>query len=368
MVIKLEEYRNSSIGELVKTKAFLQSTIDAIPDPIFILSLDNGKLIGYNSTIIQFLTKKNVAEKDLNQLLPQLIKDKLAEIYSYVKSNGNENLPKHLKRIITLDLKHKFQYVPFVKTIKDDIGNITSLIIIFRNITGIDIHGYIKSDILSNMVNWLLQPLNIIQMSIHALLDKLIGEINSKQEEFLAAARGECLQIRKIIRDLNELDKIESTSVYMGKRENISLITLIKNILKNFNIYLIGKKMKIQAEIPPILSNVTVDEIQISTVIKILLENAVDNGLPNHDITLKVEQRDDKIIVKVHNFGKEIPQKFHEEIFEKFFKLPEDNSDREGIGLYIAKKIINSHDGQIWVESDKDTGTTFILTLPFERE
>lgn len=366
MASKLEDYRNSSIGELMQAKNLTQIITDAIPDPFFIFELRNKELIRYNHLASKLLNITADDQENLESILPKALYERLIEIFTYIdaETNNIENIPGHLKKLLNLKSDHIIQYSPFIKVLTDHIGKPQSLILILRNITDIDIHGYVRSDMLNNILNLCLQPLNIIQTSVHALLDNIVGEIDNKQAEFLSIARNACIQVRKIILHLNELEDIENSLSIELPKYSLQPGAVINKVIKEYRTLSEGRGIKIIANIPPLLPELYANEMQLYTVFGILLENAVAHAAEGTELTVALKDKGQEVEISVHNFGSYIEEDYNDIIFEKFAKLPEDYSHREGIGLYLAKLVVLQHNGRIWLESSPDKGTTFYIAIP----
>jgi two-component system sensor histidine kinase KdpD len=96
------------------------------------------------------------------------------------------------------------------------------------------------------------------------------------------------------------------------------------------------------------------------------LDNASKYAEPESDILLRVAVTDAETVFSVHNSGSYIPPQEREQIFHRFYRSPESRyrAPGTGIGLTVSRQIAEAHRGQIWIESDMQTGTTFFLGLP----
>jgi two-component system phosphate regulon sensor histidine kinase PhoR len=117
------------------------------------------------------------------------------------------------------------------------------------------------------------------------------------------------------------------------------------------------------------LPHVFIDPRRLSLVVTNLLENSIRYNVENGEVTVSVDKMQDKpyIVVKVKDTGIGIPPEAMEKLFNKFYRA--DNAlkrqtEGSGLGLYIAKGIVNAHGGQIWAESELNRGTTISFALP----
>jgi len=160
--------------------------------------------------------------------------------------------------------------------------------------------------------------------------------------------------------DLSKLDKEQDKSLY----KEINLTKLVyKNIL-TFEALAFEKNIKIETVLEDNI-NFSCDEEKISEVIGILLDNAIKHNYENENIKVELKSVKNQIILKVINKGKEIKKGDEERIFERFYRSDKSRNRKEnryGLGLAIAKKIIENHNGKI-TASSKDNITTFKITF-----
>jgi signal transduction histidine kinase len=119
-------------------------------------------------------------------------------------------------------------------------------------------------------------------------------------------------------------------------------------------------------ELPPVRG----DAALLNRVMTNLLSNAVKYTPEGGRVTVHAQQKDDDLEVKVVDTGRGIPTEALPHLFERFYRVPgsEEESEGTGLGLNIVKSIVEKHDGEIWVESQVDHGSTFAFTLPLSQE
>jgi len=111
---------------------------------------------------------------------------------------------------------------------------------------------------------------------------------------------------------------------------------------------------------------VPADRQLLAMTITELLVNAAKYSSVDSPIAVWAERRDDQVVVAVHNDGPAIASEERERIFERFYRsaTSKHRAPGSGIGLAIAKKTAAAHSGDVWVRSERETGTTFFLSLP----
>ena len=112
------------------------------------------------------------------------------------------------------------------------------------------------------------------------------------------------------------------------------------------------------------------DRELLAMTITELIVNAAKYSSADSPITVSAQERDNKVLISVHNEGSVIEFRDRERIFERFYRSSgtRHRASGSGIGLSFAKKTAEAHQGNIWVNSERETGTTFFLSLPANRK
>jgi signal transduction histidine kinase len=125
-----------------------------------------------------------------------------------------------------------------------------------------------------------------------------------------------------------------------------------------------AKQQTIEVDIPSSLPSVAIDLHRIGQVVSNLVSNAIKFTPQEGTIRVSARQRDGKIVVFVADTGPGIPQEYLSKIFDWFWRTPETKQKGSGLGLSIAKGIVEAHGGTIWAESQSGKGSLFCFTMP----
>lgn len=222
-----------------------------------------------------------------------------------------------------------------------------------------------KSEFLANMSHELRTPLNAVIGFSEVLLERMFGEINQKQEEYLRDILGAGRHLLALINDILDLAKIES-----GQMELDLGIVDLPAVL-NSTFILIRERAKrhgihLSLDIDHRLGRFTVDERKLKQVLLNLLSNAVKFTPDGGTVSLKAVRQEEGVEISVIDTGIGIEPEFQQKIFDEFFQVgdPLRKHEGTGLGLAVTKKYIELHGGQIRVHSGKGQGSTFVLTLP----
>jgi signal transduction histidine kinase len=222
-----------------------------------------------------------------------------------------------------------------------------------------------KSEFLANMSHELRTPLNAVIGFSEVLLQRMFGELNDKQDEYLKDIYASGQHLLSLINDILDLSKIEAGRMELapvpfhlpGALENA--VTLIRERAGRHGIAL-------ELDVDPALGEIVGDERKVKQVVLNLLSNAVKFTPEGGRIGLRAARRDTAVEISVADTGIGIAPEDQAAIFEEFRQVGSDERKREGtgLGLALARKFVELHGGRIWVESEPDRGSTFTFTLP----
>jgi two-component system, NtrC family, sensor kinase len=222
-----------------------------------------------------------------------------------------------------------------------------------------------KSEFLANMSHELRTPLNAILGFSQVLRERLFGDVNQKQEEYLDDILTSANHLLALINDILDLSKVEAGQV------DLELAPFsLREALERGVVMVRERATKDGVEVAltavPEADVVTGDERRIRQVIFNLLSNAVKFTPPGGAVDVSAAQVNGEITVSVADTGPGIAAEDQERIFEEFQQTDAGIAQREGtgLGLALSKRLVELHGGRIWVESEPGHGSTFAFTLP----
>jgi two-component system phosphate regulon sensor histidine kinase PhoR len=209
-------------------------------------------------------------------------------------------------------------------------------------------------------------PLTTIKGYADLLEDGVLGPLNEEQRDKLAKISAGVDRLTKIVDNLSDLSSIASRKYTMDILP-VSLNDLIGEVARGIAFLAERKGIRLSWDVPVDLPMVYVDRARISQVILNIVNNAIKYTPPGGSITIRAKDKEDYVLVSVHDTGIGIPKKDLENIFSGFYhagyKLSYEYKGA-GLGLALSKGIIESHGGRIWAESEAGKGSTFYFTLP----
>jgi len=225
-----------------------------------------------------------------------------------------------------------------------------------------------KSEFLANMSHELRTPLNAIIGFSQVLRQRLFGEINAKQEEYLDDILASGNHLLDLINDVLDLSKVEAGQVELevatfSLREALErgVVMVRERATKN--------GVRLSLELAADVDLVDGDERRVQQVVFNLLSNAVKFTPRGGSVVVASAREDGEVLVSVTDTGPGIAADDQERIFEEFQQTDVGVQQPEGtgLGLALSKRLVELHRGRIWVESQSGHGSRFVFTLPIEK-
>jgi len=222
-----------------------------------------------------------------------------------------------------------------------------------------------KSEFLANMSHELRTPLNAIIGFSEVLSERMFGEINDKQAEYLADILESGRHLLALINDILDLSKIEAGRMELELAE-FNLPGAIDNTLTLLRERAHRRGITLERAIDDHVGKISADERKVKQVLLNLLSNALKFTPEGGRIGVRADLRDGVIEVSVTDTGVGIAPEDQATVFEEFRQVGASAKKVEGtgLGLAISRKFIELHGGKIWVTSRLGSGSTFAFTLP----
>jgi GAF domain-containing protein len=227
-----------------------------------------------------------------------------------------------------------------------------------------------KSEFLANMSHELRTPLTAIIGFSEVLSDKLFGELNEKQDDYIGDIVSSGRHLLSLINDILDLSKVEAGRMELDVT-SFDLPTAIENALILIRERATRHGIKLEHKIDERLGEVVGDERKFKQILLNLLSNAVKFTPEGGSIGVSAGLTKEAVEIAVSDTGIGIAPENQETIFEEFRQVGTDASKKRegtGLGLTLTKKFVELHGGTIWVESAVGKGSTFTFTLPLDQE
>ncbi|MFR4409485.1 MAG: sensor histidine kinase [Clostridium sp.] len=204
--------------------------------------------------------------------------------------------------------------------------------------------------------------------SIRGHLDTIIAGIWQPTNERLISINEEVIRITNLVDKLRKLAKFDKEKNNLNK-EIVDLKKYIKSIAYNYEGKALEKNIIIKYKLEDIKA--LIDKEKFAQVIINILANAIKYNNGNNEIYISSFKKDNNIVISIKDYGVGIAKSEQKNIFERFYRVDKSRGANEkgmGVGLTIAKSIVNAHGGEIKVYSEINKGSEFIITLPNEEQ
>lgn len=224
-----------------------------------------------------------------------------------------------------------------------------------------------KSDIISITSHQLRTSLSALKWIFKMFIDEDVGKLTNEQNELIQKAYNSNERMLSLVNDLLTLNHSEE-SLFVFKFEKIDFLYLVEQTLFEFS----GETNKKEVELIFLKPESPIPTISCDLkLIRVALQNLIENAIKYSNIKGKVfislRQKENDILLSVHDTGIGIKDEDKENIFKKFYRAQnaqEKDVVGSGLGLYTAKNIVEKHNGKIWFENANGGGTTFFVSLP----
>ncbi|HEX7620482.1 MAG TPA: ATP-binding protein, partial [Anaerolineales bacterium] len=224
-----------------------------------------------------------------------------------------------------------------------------------------------RRQLIGDVSHELRTPLTAIKGSMEGLMDGVLpGTVGTYQQIHQEAGR-----LARLVDDLQELSRVEAGAYPLDVRP-VALSTLAQSTLKRFAAQALAKRVELRSDLPADLPIVLADQDRITQVLTNLVGNALQYTPEGGQVTIQSRRRQDEIHISVVDTGIGIPAEHLPHLFTRFYRVDKSRSRQagggSGIGLTIARHLVEAHGGRIWAESGGEgQGSTFSFTLKVAR-
>jgi len=223
----------------------------------------------------------------------------------------------------------------------------------------------LKSDFVSNVSHELRTPLTAMRSSVDNLIDGIPGAVNEKQRRYLDGIRSDARRLGRLIDDLLDLSRIEAGRMKI-RPIAVDVVMVSRNVLDSVESEAREQGVTLRLERDEAAMTVWADPDRVHQILLNLVDNAIKFSPRANEVVLWAAAQGDFVCMSVRDCGQGVPDGEVEAIFEKFHQADgaSGNHPGAGIGLSIARRLVELHGGRIWVESGPDKGSVFRFTLP----
>ena len=223
----------------------------------------------------------------------------------------------------------------------------------------------VRRDLIAWAGHDLRTPLASVRAIVEALADGVVEDPDTVQR-YLRTAQRDILSLSALIDDLFELSQLDAGGLQLAQRPN-SLADLVSDTIESFSALAAQRQVTLTGEVAAGVDPVVLDGGKIGRVLANLVGNALRHTPPGGAVRIGVSRPGDEVLVRVCDTGEGIPAADLRHVFERFYRGEKSRNRATGgagLGLAIARGIVEAHGGQIWAESTAGDGACFAFVLP----
>lgn len=220
-----------------------------------------------------------------------------------------------------------------------------------------------RRQLIGDVTHELRTPLTSIKGYMEGLVDGVLPATPETYDQI----HNEASRLARLVDDLQELSRVEANAFSLDIRST-DFSPLVATIIKRLSPQATKKRITLRSNLPANLQHVLADEDRITQVLTNLVANALQYTPEDGTVTISATQKDDEVIVSIKDSGIGIPPEHLANLFTRFYRVDKSRSRNagggSGIGLTIARHLVEAHGGRIWVESEGEgKGSTFSFSL-----
>ncbi|MBM3255208.1 MAG: cell wall metabolism sensor histidine kinase WalK [Candidatus Omnitrophica bacterium] len=358
---KAEEITWRKYNKVLSDKKNTEAVIRSIAEGLVVVD-SKGKVIMMNPAaekLLEIYKKEKIGKDILDNL-------KEEQMISLVKG-APEKEDKEIELVSHHDDTKKVLRASSA-VIENENGQTIGMVSVLSDITKQKELDQMKSNFVASVSHELRTPLVAIEKSLALILSGTTGAVSGQQEQFLSIAERNLKRLSRLINDLLDLSKLEAGKLDL-RTMPVSVEDIIGESIESLKSWADTKSIELKKSIQPGLPQVKIDSDRITQVLNNLIGNAIKFTSNNGIIKVEAALADNRNFIRISiiDNGIGISKDALSKVFDKFYQVGErvpTDITGTGIGLSIAKEIVELHGGKIWAESQEGKGTSFIFTLP----
>ncbi|MDP2641106.1 MAG: ATP-binding protein [Candidatus Yanofskybacteria bacterium] len=247
-------------------------------------------------------------------------------------------------------------------------GELFGAVLVMRDLTEEQVLDRVKQDFVSIASHQLRTPLTTISWYTEILSSASLGAINEKQKEYLASIYRADRRMIQLVNALLNVTRLESGTFFV-KAVPVDIVSIVRDTIEEMKERLKSKRLYLGEEYEASLPQVFMDPVAAQIIMQNILSNAVKYTPDGGQVRISILRNGEHhVLCMVSDSGIGITREQQRQVFAKFFRADNTKEEGTGLGLYIAKSLIDISNGRIWFTSVEGKGTTFYLELPVKGE
>lgn len=329
----------------------------SLNDAIILLDKDYKiKFINKNGIKLFQINERDYKKKYLLDLI------NLPEIYNLIQEY---EVSKENNKIIEVIYKNRRLFLQIdISSNRNKNRKNKDILLVIKDTTEVIESEAANKNLIYTISHELKTPLTSMMMGIGLIKNDSIGKLNIKQKDIVDTMEEDVQKLNELVSDLLKVYEIQSNRNSLNKK-SCDISKIMQEAFSNFEFQAKEKNISLKLNLNSKLPYVMIDSEKIKWVLNNLISNAIrytESGV----VQINASYDKEKIFVSVKDTGRGIPEEYLNKVFERFvrvegFDIPQEST---GLGLAIAKEIVEIHGGEIWCESKTGVGSKFTFTIP----
>jgi PAS domain S-box-containing protein len=334
-------------------------------------SLPEGTIVTDANATVQFINNRaaDIFAIDISSAIGKPFREVIShqEINKTIRgivASGGEWCPPGIPETLNVTLNGQEQYFKIEVSPMIEEERLVGTVILLTDVTHYERADRLKTQFVATISHEFRNPLTSIVMAVELLLDGRQGELTQDGQALLQAIRDDGQRLAQLVNNLLKIARLDEVEIRM-EMESVSVAEMVDMAIEPLKFQLKEKQITLSKKIPDSLPEVYVDATKATWILTNLVGNAIRYTPKGGEIIVSALHSNMKIYITVTDTGLGIPVRYHEKIFERYTQVKGNGTaGGAGLGLAIAKEIVEAHGGRIWVESEEKKGSCFTFTLP----
>jgi len=349
---------DATLNEISREKSKLETIINYMDDGLIAVSKDN-RILHLNPKVSEMLDLNDETIEDFNFFIS--VYDPKLAVKKILESDNELMIGSEI--ISFKESIYRVNYAPY----KNDRGIFDGIVYVFQDVTEQQKLDELRKDFVANVSHELKTPLTSIKSYTETILDGMVDDVDM-QRQFLGVVNSEADRMTRLVRDLLQLSNFDAKKVVFDKEYN-DYVDLLNKTMMKLKVTAAQKSQTFTFESAVEKMVGYFDHDRIEQVVLNIMSNAIKYTPEYGSVIVELREEDQYAVIAITDTGMGIPSKDIPFVFDRFYRVDKARS-REmggtGLGLSIAREIVESHGGEIDVQSVVDNGTTMTLYLPLE--
>jgi signal transduction histidine kinase len=362
MADRIEEYRQSSLGELVQAQQAAQAAMDSLTDPVLVFAPD-GHVLTANRTAEMLLGAREGEPLRL-EAADAALREAIETVRAHVLQGKGSWAPRGFEEAVSI-LREGGEraFVPRGEPVHEPGGGIVAATVVLQDVTRLRRFDQLRDDLVSTVAHQFRTPLTSLRMAVHLCLEGAAGPLPEKALDLLQAAREEAERLQAMVEELLDLARLQAGKVELDT-EPVAAESLLRTAQQAMQAAATERRLALEVdELFPDVA-LDVDPHRVQLVFANLIENAIRHSPGGGRVRLSASESNGFVRFEVSDQGHGVPPEHRTRVFEKFVRLPGAPAGGAGIGLSIARDVVRAHGGEIGVDEAPGGGARFWFTLP----